>query len=87
MVLSCLGVVGGYRVRATKVLIISNLIAIFYTSIKNPNWLVEIRVYRLLYSYSLLTQLSTYIYRVFILINIFSTLFKFAFIITSARLS
>ena len=36
--------------------------------------------------YSLLTQPLTYIYRVFILINIFSTLFGFTFIITSTRL-
>jgi len=38
-------------------------------------------------SYSLLTQPSTRIYRVFILTNVSSTLFKFAFIIISTRLS
>ena len=37
--------------------------------------------------YSLLTQPSTYIYRVFVLINISNTLFRFIFIIISARLS
>ena len=36
--------------------------------------------------YSLLTQLLTYIYRVFMLINIFNTLFRFAFVIISTRL-
>ena len=36
--------------------------------------------------YSLLTQPSTYIHRVFILINVFSALFGFTFIIISARL-
>ena len=86
MVLSCLGVVGGHRVRATKVLIVSDPIAIFHAGMENPNWLVEIRVCKLLYSYSLLTQLLTYICRVFILINIFSALFGFAFVITSTRL-
>ena len=37
--------------------------------------------------YSLLTHPSTYIYRVFILTNISSTLFRFAFIIIFTRLS
>ena len=37
MVLSCLGVIGGYYIRAAKALVISKLIAIFYTSMENPN--------------------------------------------------
>jgi hypothetical protein len=37
-------------------------------------------------SYSLLTQPLTYICRVFVLINIFNTLFRFPFVITSAGL-
>jgi len=55
--------------------------------IENPNWLVKIRVYRVLYSYSLLTQPLTYTRKVFVLTNIFRALFKFTFIITSTRLS
>ena len=48
MVLSCLGVVGGHHIRAAKALVVSEPIAIFHAGIKNPNWLVEIRVCRIL---------------------------------------
>ena len=38
MMLSCLEVVGGYRVRAAKALVISKPIAIFFIpGIENPN--------------------------------------------------
>ena len=37
-------------------------------------------------SYSLLTQPSTYIHKVFILTNIFNTLFGFAFVLISTKL-